>query len=344
MGNSFILPSSSQEGIKGLQKADQESIERVRGWIDSRINTIQTIWSENTPLKTTITTVDYDIIADQLTQILIHRTFNFQSKKNIAAILPGIHENLVRQITAQRPIPIYLLYNGGYRASSNPDHLSLLFEPDLTELMLIYQISLLFKKIGAIYSPGIEFHIVVNNGVAHWVNEIRISDTEQYVSQLRDMIAYFGASGHIKVLVQSELPSYTPLVHFDFLSKEEIIITEKEHEIIERFLGRKCLKKEANNRGAIYLMAEKKWGEILSKIAADNDAILMRQVAHPDMLSFRPFPGGAIRIQNGSFGFLSENNTLKPKLITSESVKNFTTFWAPYSFPWTIPLQSLNTL
>lgn len=46
---------------------------------------------------------------------------------------------------------------------------------------------------------------------------------------------------------------------------------------------------------------------------------MFRQVAHPEMLSFRPFPGGAIRIQNGSLGFMMNNNFLSLKLITAST-------------------------
>jgi hypothetical protein len=46
-------------------------------------------------------------------------------------------------------------------------------------------------------------------------------------------------------------------------------------------------------------------------------------VAHPHSLSFRPFPGGAIRSQNGSVGFEEQGETQVPKLITSENFNHF---------------------
>ena len=93
---------------------------------------------------------------------------------------------------------------------------------------------------------------------------------------------------------------------------------------------------------ALYALAEAKWAEDLSSIPAAEGAVMMRQIADPKMLSFRPFPGGAIRAQNGSLGFQFGRNALTPKLITSESAAWHGVKWVPYRFPWHICEKSLD--
>jgi hypothetical protein len=204
--------------------------------------------------------------------------------------------------------------------------------------MLLYQIALLKDKILTLYSHGIEFFIVINNGVAKWVNDIPILDTENYANQLIKMIHFFGAETCIKVLLQSELDGFNPDFSFGSFESQPIISAD-DHAIVERFLGRRCSRDEAEYQLALYKLAEFKWADDLSHIILAHDGIIMRQVAHPDMLSFRPFPGGAIRIQNGTFGFQYQNGTLMPKLFTSKSTREHDVHWIPYP----LSLQKGNT-
>jgi hypothetical protein len=192
--------------------------------------------------------------------------------------------------------------------------------------MLLYQISLLKKEIFAVYKIGIKFSIVVNNGVAKWVNDIPITATEEYGKQLRNMIKSFGADKSVSVILQSELigfdqnHSFEPLMHQSIISMED-------HSIVERFLGRKCSLEEAEHRLSLYQISEAKWAEDLFPIITANKGIVMRQVAHAEMLSFRSFPGGAIRIQNGTFGFYYQTKSLRPKLITSKDTFKYDVKW-----------------
>lgn len=117
--------------------------------------------------------------------------FNFQSKYKLTYLLDRLKPILQGQISKNEPLNFYLLYNGGYRASPFPDNLTLNFEPDLTELMLIYQITLFNEKIKSVYPPGIQFSIVINNGVAKWVNDISIYSTTFYTKQFRALIDFF---------------------------------------------------------------------------------------------------------------------------------------------------------
>jgi hypothetical protein len=272
-------------------------------------------------------------MANKIASILTHRTFNYQSKHKLNQGVALVRQTLLRQISKKVPVTIFFLYNGGYRASSLPDQPSLIFEPDQTEWMLLYQIALLNKRISSIYTYGIEFYIVINNGVAKWVNDIPISATESYANKLRKMINFFGAENRVKILLQSELVGFDPGYSFEPF-QSQTCLTENEHHIVERFLGRQCSREEAERRSALYSLSETKWSEDVSRIVAAKDGIIMRQVAHPGMLSFRPFPGGAIRIQNGTLGFHFQSNNLRPRLITSTNRKEYTIQWVSYRFPW----------
>lgn len=57
--------------------------------------------------------------------------------------------------------------------------------------------------------------IVINNGVAKWVNDIPISATESYANKLRKMINFFGAENRVKILLQSELVGFDPGYSFE---------------------------------------------------------------------------------------------------------------------------------
>lgn len=333
MTDGLILPLSLHSRHEGLYRADDECTAIVNAWMTTRTESMREYWSQRSPKPIVHDALGHSSLAGSIADILTHRAFNHQSKYKSNPILPGIRIKLAEQVKKETPIKFLLLYNGGYRASSLDDSLSLIFEPDQTELMLLYQIALLKARIDELYPPGIDFRIVVNNGVAHWVNDISIRQTEGYARMLRRMIEVLGADGSVRVLLQSELEGYDP--GFSFEPVQPIAeMSEQEHGIVERFLGRSCSLEEARYRTALYAVAEAKWAEDLSSDPSSTGAILMRQIAHPNMLSFRPFPGGAIRAQNGTLGFQYRRNVLTPKLITSETARRNVVKWVPYSFPW----------
>lgn len=343
MTDQLILPLSPQYEHEGYSLADEGCSALVAEWINTRIDLVRKIWSQTHTTDKKKSSISHDSLASEIIAILTNRAFNFQSKRKLIEILPIVRKNLVRQLERGTPIKFFLLYNGGYRASSFPEKLSLIFEPDQTELMLLYQVALLNKKISAIYEPGIEFIIVINNGVAQWVNDIPLFATEKYTNQLRGLIELIGAHNRVRVLLQSEQNGYNAGFSFEQFQPQSLL-SEKEHRIVERFLGRCCNKDEARYRLALYKLAEAKWEEDLSPIITAKDALVLRQVAHPDMLSFRPFPGGAIRAQNGSFGFHYRKNILQPTLITSQSVKDYGVKCIPYLFPFSVNKKDINTI
>lgn len=301
----------------------------ITAWFEIRKQRIFDIWHKLQFRPQAPLPHDPIVLAQKVFKLLTHHDFNYQSKGQVSPLNARVQENLLHQISRNNPIRFFLLYNGGYRASPMPQRQSLIFQPDQTELMLIYQIARLDEKIKSIYAPGMEFFIVVNNGVAWWVNNIELQATEGYAHYLRQMISSFCGSQSVRVLLQSELPDFTP----DFNWSADVplpLLSSKDQRIVERFLGRTCPQDEAAHRAALYQAAESQWATTLQALAIRNGALMLRQIAHPEMLSFRPFPGGAIRIQNGSLGFHVKDSQWRPKLITAETVSKYSVECVPY--------------
>lgn len=331
MSSEIFLTLSPRGAISHCPEACSVSVARVHAWIGDKLEYARSIFTGTDaggqPAGCTAQ------LAIQISEILSQRDFNFQSRGRLTSQLEKARENLQRQLQSGGALKFFLLYNGGYRASPLADSSSLIFEPDQTELLLLYQVALLHEKIRAVYQPGIQFFIVINNGVGLWVNDIPLARTASYASKLRDMIRWLGAAGRVEVLVQSELPKFEA---GNVLGPVDptALLSDKEHRLVERFLGRECSIAEASHRHALYTVAEDQWAQDLSALVTNHDALVFRQVAHADMLSFRPFPGAAIRIQNGSLGFEHRLGKLIPKLITSETVRQSEVYGVPWSNPW----------
>jgi hypothetical protein len=315
MQHAFNIPIVIDKNEYEKVELTPEHVKYINEWIKSKVDLIYNSWKSNTNI--TLNSInDLENISKSITQILGHKQFNFQSKNKIANALLSAENKILTQINKVEPINFFLLYNGGYRSSPFDQNDLITFEPNHTEILLIYQISLLHNKIKSIYSKGIEFTILINNGVAKWVNDISIQNTESYANKLKDLINYFGANKSIKVLTQTQLLNFNPNYNFD-IPENHYELKDEDYLMVKRYLGRDCSVNEAGYRANLYKIAEAKWTKDLLPIAQNKNAIILRQVAYPDMLSFRPFPGGATRIQNGCFGFYFQNNKLHPKLITS---------------------------
>lgn len=241
-------------------------------------------------------------IAEQILRVLLSHEFNYQSRGRLAHLVPDLLAGFERVIGSGRKLPVYFLFHGGYRAKVGGPALAHTFAPDITELLLIQQVARLERRIRAIYPPGVRFAIVINNGVAAHTNGIPYALTSGYVRGLRRLIARLGADQTVWVLEQAELGDFGAKMHaVEVVPKAQI--DPVDHGVVERFLGRTCSSEEACLRLATYERAEGVWGAEIRAIVAAQDGFFCRQVAHPACLSFRPFPGGAIRVQNGSVGF-----------------------------------------
>lgn len=318
----YILPLNTNKNNCELKKVDSQIERLVNEWMLNQIVETKNLWVHDWYARGRKESCQNFRIAEDVIKILNNRAFNYQSKKNICSITPSVLKNIINQLDNGNRLKFYLLYNGGYRASPLNSNKPLCFEPDQTELMLLYQIGLLNKMISEIYSPGIDFEIVINNGVSYWVNDVELGLTIDYAEQFRNLIKQVGAEDKISLLVQSEISGFSKI----FKGESNSLITnisDKSHGIVERFLGRTCSKEEAIYRLKLYDQAESAWAKELSEIVHENNGVMFRQVAHPEMFSFRPFPGGAIRVQNGTVGFRLKDEKLSPKLITSETVSSF---------------------
>jgi hypothetical protein len=330
----LLLPIPPHANLAGIAVADESHVLRVNDWIDHRILSAQLIFKN---LGTATPKAVHPDVVDPIEAILhtaTNRRFNHQSRGRLAALLPAYRQKLLSCLSQGMPIRCFFLYNGGYRASPL-SRAEFIFEPDQTEWLLLYQIALLGKAISGVYPPGIQFSIVINNGVSHWVNDIPLTLTESYAHLLRQMIQWLGASNHVDVVLQSEFSGFTPTPNLQ-PTAAPIDFSAKDHLIVERFLGRACSPDEARRQHALYVEAEAQWARDFWPFVERQHGLLFRQIAHPNMLSFRPFPGGATRIQNGSLGFsLDHQGNLTPKLITSQTIPSGQVQAVPWSHPWT---------
>ena len=261
-----------------------------------------------------------EVSGDLIIKILLRRDFNYQSFGRVAHLMPELSQRLSAVVRERRPLPIYFLYHGGYRASHTDVLEDLVFAPDATELLLLYQVARLQRALTPLYPPGISFSIVLNNGVAAFTNDIPYRLTEAYAARLKHMIQLLGADTEIEVLVQSSLNPAAKSLH-TMPDMKAVAVDEIGHKNIERFLGRVCLADEATLRATRYAAAEAAWAKEMKDIVDQTSGFCMRQIAHPSCLSFRPFQGGAIRAQNGSVGFAvrADEGDPVPFLVTSNT-------------------------
>lgn len=266
-------------------------------------------------------TRDFCGAADEILAILTHREFNYQSKGRISHLLPSLRAALDQAIRRNGEIPIYLLYHGGYRAEVGGSGEAFDFTPGVTDILLLYQIARLRKRLIERGLDALRFVIVINNGVACYTNGVPYCDTKGYVARLRELIRTSKAAPFVSVLAQSELGDFEMKMK-GLSPAPKPSLSESEHLIVERFLGRRCSREESCQRAAAYELAEQVWGEEIGSIVRSRFGLFCRQVAHPSCLSFRPFPGGAIRVQNGSVGFRFVRGKPVPLLVTSSTDKS----------------------
>ena len=255
--------------------------------------------------------------ADDIIAVLLEREFNYKSKSWAACLLPGVRGTIAAQMAKHLPLQIFFDYGGGYHATTRPDFSAPLgFDATATELLLLYQIARLERRITSLYPPGLVFHIVLDNGVAHYVNDIPLAQTEGYARQFEALLTQLGAADCVRILLQSRLDDFCARLHGTKLRPVEQIEPAAHHNI-ERFLGRRCTDEEARLRTARYSAAEMVWeGDLRQHIAAVN-GIRFLQRESAEYLPFRPFPGGAIRAQSGQIGFKIAGEKITPTLVTT---------------------------
>lgn len=253
--------------------------------------------------------------AERIVHALLGHRYNYQSRGKVAQHVPDAIARMTARLAEGRQPALHLLLHGGYRAGVGPDSPVHTFAPDMTEVMLIRQIARFNAEIRAVCPVGVHVTLVINNGVAAFTNGISYDRTNGYVAALRDLIVRLGAQAHVAVLNQHELGDFAARMA-DIAITPAATITAFDHAMVERFVGRACSEAEARLKLATYLAAERAWGAQVAEIARTAHSVVCRQVASPTCLSFRPFPGGAMRIQNGALGFAVADDTLRPTMLT----------------------------
>jgi len=261
-----------------------------------------------------------DTQATAILSILSSHEFNYRSRGQVAHLLPEMKQTITRHVAAKCALQLYLDLGGGYHASAMPDHSDALsFNISAAELLLIYQITRLKNKIDVIYPPGIEFTIIIDNGVACYANGIALQDTLDYCQRLRTLIARLSVEQYIRIMPQSEVSDFSGYERLKPLAAT--IIAEEEHRNVERFIGRACAQQEACDRVGRYRVAEALWEQELRTLISASKGIRLLQRGSDEYLSFRPFPGGAARIQCGRIGFREQSSKFIPILVTSNTYR-----------------------
>lgn len=263
----------------------------------------------------------HDVSAEEIYNILVSKEFNYQSKKNIAHLRNESIRIIAGYIEQNKPIKLYYSVGGGYKATINPKYLSSInYTLGLGELLIIYQVCRLEQRVKNIYSQGIEFNIIIDNGVANYVNDISIEMTEKYVSLYQKLIDYLGKSNVIKLIVQTRDLNWLKELRSIQIDKIDRI-SEDEYNNIKRFCGRECDREEALELQARYNAAMKFSVQLIRNHIGNS--IWMLQHSNGNCLTFRPFPGGASRIQVGDVALKKEDTRVKPGLISTKNYDQY---------------------
>ena len=256
-------------------------------------------------------------IAELIFRTISGRRYCYLSRKRSAVYRDSALQSLAKRIALQQPIRFYYDIGGGYHAGISPADLSLTFEPGLGEMLIVRQISLLAQELAALHPHGIRFTLVIDNLCALLVNDIPLDKTEAFVDKLRAMIQYLDSPVDIDLLVESE--------HFSPGDYDRGVDTVPAGKLpdtatitnVSRFLGRHCSAQEASMRIALYHHISEQTDRNINSLLDD---IRMTQRATPETFPFRPFPGGASRIQAGELAlFVDEHGNCKPDLVTTEN-------------------------
>jgi hypothetical protein len=262
--------------------------------------------------------------AESIFRTISGRRYCYLSRKRSAVYRDSALQSLAKHIALQQPIRFYYDIGGGYHAGISPTDLSLTFEPSLGEMLMVRQISLLARELAALYPHGIRFTLVIDNLCALLVNDIPLEKTEAFVDKLRAMVQYLDSPVDIDLLVESE--------HFSPGDYDRGVDTVPAGESLDtaaianvsRFLGRHCSAQEASMRIALYHHISEQTDRNINSLLDD---IRMTQRATPETFPFRPFPGGASRIQAGELAlFVDEHGNCKPALITTENYESVRLF------------------
>jgi len=260
---------------------------------------------------------DASIIAESIFRTISGRRYCYLSRERSKIYRDSAVRSFSKHIALQQSIHFYYDIGGGYHAAIDPSKLELGFAPGLGEMLIIRQISSLARELAPLYPYGIKFTLVIDNLCALLVNDIPIERTEAFVDRLRAMIQSLNSPVDIDLLVESE--HFSP-VNYDRWRSTGHVVEPLDCSVVTnvaRFLGRQCSAQEAATRINRYRHISEQTDRNINSLI---DGIRMTQRATQHTFPFRPFPGGASRIQAGELAlFVDEQGNCKPALVTAEN-------------------------
>lgn len=262
-------------------------------------------------------------LPDRIFQVLTGRDYCYLSGARVAPYREEILGWISKAAAGRTPIRFFLDVGGGYHATLEPGAGPLSFGVGLAELMILRQIRSFVARVGRLHGPGARFTLIIDNMCAALINDISVERTAGYCEKLRALICETGMSDLVDLLVESE-----HLTDADFAGVRDAHavpparnLSAKQHENVERFLGRRCDGAEAAERTRLYAEVTTASEALLrSRI----DGVRMTQRASATTICFRPFPGGASRIQAGEVALLGDaQGKVRPILLTSRNVGDY---------------------
>ncbi len=282
---------------------------------------LETLMSGLRPLPATpAAATDSGQMPEQVFEALTSRDFCYLSKTRVAPYRPSILAHVVEARRRASPIHFFYDLGGGYHASTRPGHEDLSFEVGLAELLVLSQVSSFSARATRLYPHGVRFSLVIDNMCALLINDIPLSSTLGYCGKLRRLIRELRLDALVDVLVESEHISTSDFDRAQAQGATDahpVELTRKQHDNVERFLGRPCDETEASERTRKYLSVIDVSERLLEPLIA---GVHMTQRATDTTICFRPFPGADSRIQCGEV-VLTRNSKekLHPILMTSSN-------------------------
>jgi hypothetical protein len=284
--------------------------------------------------------VDADALAHDIFSILTSRDFCYLSRGKTEPYRENAVRSIAADVGAGVPVRFYYDIGAGYHASIDPENSGLVFSVGFSELCVLSQITSFCTRVSAIYPPGANFILVIDNVCGFLTNDIPLERTGAYCSALRALIDETGVGDRVSVLVEAEefvVPSY--VIDAQRLADDMAALhpTAEDIDNVSRFLGRTCGEDEARERMAKYRQAGELTEQHLEGVVR---GVRMTQRATGGTLGFRPFPGGDSRTQVGEVA-ISPNakGALRPILLTTRNVGRYrcTRLHFPALLPSMIP-------
>ncbi|WP_405234356.1 hypothetical protein [Lentisalinibacter salinarum] len=267
---------------------------------------------------------DGEALANEVFSVLTSRRFCYLSRKRVECYRQQVVTSLVRRIALGEPFRFFYDIGPGYHATTRPGELPLRFDVGLSELLILAQVHDLCHRIGELYPPGGKFWFVVDNLCALRTNDVPLTNTELYVTRMRELIKTTKMTDMVELIVESEA---FDLEEYDSLLAGIASRAPMSHpspgavDNVSRFLGRPCTDEEAASRIELYSRTSAVTDQLVDRLIRD---VHMTQRATGATLGFRPFAGGDQRTQAGELVLTrSAKGRLKPLLLTSRNVDSY---------------------